>query len=487
MGPRIDQLGVTLLDASLGVALLTSVVALAMLGCRQPARRIALARAAILGTLALIPLTVFAPLPRLELVRILEASGLRAHPLLPQSRTRLLYRLPPPDRQQDHRVKGGACHRPRIVAIGEPSKTVTVLYLGGVGGGLAWLLFGYWGLGWLTRRSWEPSPAAAALYESLACYSRRGRPRLRVATRVQRPVLLGLFRQTILIPVGLDVPEAGEQLRLSLLHELAHSERRDPWFSLASGLAQAFWFFLPPLWWIRAQMRLDQEFLADRHAAHGFGPLQVYASSLLGLAGPAYDRQPSAPSGKPAAPVARSSLFQRVLMLIRCPFPIESSPPRWWSRALPCLVILGTLAASTLSLQIPEDASGPPAPPNQGSTKRTLPVRRLTVVGRPAPFELPMRLPDQFLLELDVWGRPDSLSQTRVIGHRLSVPEPPPQAAPPADDWHRVRIRRDSSGLSLSVDGHHIPTDPQATTTPQLTVQPPLGHLGYFINMLLTW
>ena len=59
----IDRLGVLVLDASLGATLLVASIALAMVGCRQPSRRVGLARAAILGSLALIPLVALSPLP----------------------------------------------------------------------------------------------------------------------------------------------------------------------------------------------------------------------------------------------------------------------------------------------------------------------------------------------------------------------------------------------------------------------------------------
>ena len=49
-------------------------------------------------------------------------------------------------------------------------------------------------------------------------------------------------------------------------------------------LAQAIWFFLPPIWWIRDQMKLDQEFLADRGAVEQFGTSGRYASTLVDLA-----------------------------------------------------------------------------------------------------------------------------------------------------------------------------------------------------------
>ena len=80
--------------------------------------------------------------------------------------------------------------------------------------------------------------------------------------------MTGLFRPTILIPEALDgALDDPEPLRLSLLHEIAHAERSDHWFGTAASMAQTVWFFLPQVWWLRRQLLIDQEFLADRSAA----------------------------------------------------------------------------------------------------------------------------------------------------------------------------------------------------------------------------
>src|SRR4029079_15614907 len=128
---------------------------------------------------------------------------------------------------------------------------------------------------------------------------------LRWAPLRRRP-LLGALRPTILIPPDLDRPEAIERLRLSLVHELAHAERADPWFAWAGALAQAVWFPVPWVWWITRQMRLDQEFLVDRIAASEFGPFGSYATSLVELADARSERR--APAARPTLLGAGSAL-----------------------------------------------------------------------------------------------------------------------------------------------------------------------------------
>src|SRR4051812_19793329 len=81
----VDHLGGILCRSSPAAAILSSLVVLAMLGCRQPARRIALARATLLGSLILLVLVPFAPLPRFDLAPVLRGGGVLPHPLLPSS------------------------------------------------------------------------------------------------------------------------------------------------------------------------------------------------------------------------------------------------------------------------------------------------------------------------------------------------------------------------------------------------------------------
>ena len=76
----VDHLGGIVFRASVSATVLSSLIVLAMLGCRQPARRIVLARAALLGALVLIPLVGFAPLPRFDLFAALRAwASCRIH------------------------------------------------------------------------------------------------------------------------------------------------------------------------------------------------------------------------------------------------------------------------------------------------------------------------------------------------------------------------------------------------------------------------
>src|SRR5262245_43119112 len=77
----VDRLGAPLFDTSLAALLLWAGVALAMLGCRQPARRLRLARAAVVASLALWPLVGLGLVPRLDVSAALHGVGVLPHPI----------------------------------------------------------------------------------------------------------------------------------------------------------------------------------------------------------------------------------------------------------------------------------------------------------------------------------------------------------------------------------------------------------------------
>ena len=270
---------------------------------------------------------------------------------------------------------------------------MVVLVLAGMSAGFAWLLLGFGGVQWLIRRSHPPSTASRLLHEQLVTLGPHlwRRSALRVSTRVHRPVVVGLIHPTILIPFSLDLPSGDlESLRLSLFHELAHVERYDYGFNAVANLAQTVWFFLPHTWWLRSQLMIDQEFLADQSAARQYGASSEYASSLLFMAangsleGPAGTSESAPTSTSSEIAVVPSALFQRILMLLHCPFPIESRTPRFWSWALNLAVVGASVLAACLVIRWPNvEAVGSP------SNTRPIPVpRRFHVkyfVAKPLP------------------------------------------------------------------------------------------------------
>src|SRR5205814_1178892 len=116
-------------------------------------------------------------------------------------------------------------------------------------------------------------------------------PRLLMSPRVQVPFACGILRPTIVLPSSFAQAAAPDALRWVLAHELAHLQRPDAWTGMLFGLGRAFYFALPWFWWLRRQVRLCQEYVADA-AAVAAGSPEDYAQFLLNWA-----QAPAAPSG----------------------------------------------------------------------------------------------------------------------------------------------------------------------------------------------
>src|SRR5207249_7872305 len=101
-------------------------------------------------------------------------------------------------------------------------------------------------------------------------------------------------------------------LRYALAHEWSHVERGDVrrWYLVT--LAQVLLFYQPLFWWLRRQLRLSQDYLADARAAgHAADPTD-YAEYLVTLA----RRRLGVPGLALGITDRRSNLTRRVHMLL---------------------------------------------------------------------------------------------------------------------------------------------------------------------------
>jgi hypothetical protein len=132
----------------------------------------------------------------------------------------------------------------------------------------------------------------------------------------------------VVIPANLLEPKAARTLRWVFAHELTHLQRGDTWSCVFFSLGQAFYFYLPWFWWLRRQVHLCQEYIADAAAAEQTDGPEDYAQFLISLT-----QAPAIPLGALGVRGNTSDLFRRVTMLLQSPIRVEKSCPRWWSLA----------------------------------------------------------------------------------------------------------------------------------------------------------
>jgi beta-lactamase regulating signal transducer with metallopeptidase domain len=228
-----------------------------------------------------------------------------------------------------------------VAPVGIRERLPEILRAGYVLG--AGLLLSRWLLGhlalWRLLRQAKSAPAAA---QQMWQEMNAGRPkaRLLVSGRVRVPFSCGLLRQAIVLPVALAEGVDSSVLRWVLAHEQTHLQRRDAWASLLFGLGQPLYFYLPWFWWVRRQVRLCQEYIADAAAA-AVGRPEDYAQFLV-----EWSTAPAAPVGATGVFGSSSDLFRRITMLLKSPVPVEPRCPRRWSLGVACgLLSVAVLAA----------------------------------------------------------------------------------------------------------------------------------------------
>jgi len=137
------------------------------------------------------------------------------------------------------------------------------------------------------RRASQPAtdPQLQALFDDCRrALNLARRVRLAVTDRLTSPAVAGLLVPTLIVPLTLTTTLSAEQIRLILLHELAHIRRGDYLAGLFQLLAESLLFFNPAVWWISHQIRAEREACCDAAAlALGAAPVE-YAQTLLHVA-----------------------------------------------------------------------------------------------------------------------------------------------------------------------------------------------------------
>lgn len=125
----------------------------------------------------------------------------------------------------------------------------------------------------LRRAAAPPSTELSELVDRCRREMGLQRPvRLWLTPAVDHPALYGLFRPVILLPAGIASWVDPVELRLVLLHELAHLKRRDMALHWVIAALEVLHWFNPVLIFAFARMRADRELACDALAlAHTQG------------------------------------------------------------------------------------------------------------------------------------------------------------------------------------------------------------------------
>lgn len=232
---------------------------------------------------------------------------------------------------------------------------------------------------WRLLREADDAPLWVAANGKELWQGRGVPPRLLISDRLAVPVSCGLWRPRVVLPRHILEGEP-TTLRWILAHEFTHLARRDGWSCLLFGLGHLFFFYVPWFWWLRRQVRLCQEYVADAVAAELAPAAEDYAQFLLGLTTAGH-----IPVGATGVAGSRSDLSWRVTMLLERTQRLETYCPRRWSLIATAGLLTAAVLWSGLSLEAspaPEgvpiqekpaakDAPKTPAPKEEPATEKT--------------------------------------------------------------------------------------------------------------------
>jgi beta-lactamase regulating signal transducer with metallopeptidase domain len=102
--------------------------------------------------------------------------------------------------------------------------------------------------------------------------------------RIAAPVVSGILRPIILLPIWLATEMDPEQVLVILTHEMAHIRRFDVLLNLLQRMLETVLFFHPAVWYVSRQLSFERESCCDDAVvAAGYESLH-YASTLVSMA-----------------------------------------------------------------------------------------------------------------------------------------------------------------------------------------------------------
>ena len=172
---------------------------------------------------------------------------------------------------------------PSAPARGSRFLPVALLWMAGAAAVLLHAALGWFFVMRLRRAAAPARPGTCAMALELATDMGIGQTvRVLETGRAAIPVTWGVFRPVIVVPAA--VADDAAQLRVVLIHELAHIARRDYLVHLVGQIACAFYWFHPLAWVAQRQaLRLRERAADDLVLRHGVRASE-YAGHLVGLA-----------------------------------------------------------------------------------------------------------------------------------------------------------------------------------------------------------
>lgn len=166
------------------------------------------------------------------------------------------------------------------------SRWIAPLYLTGVAFILGRLVCGVWGGQRLRRMAIAiEDDALLASFQKLAYrVGLKVMPTVAWCEQISIPVVVGIVRPMILLPMAVVSNLTPDQLQALMLHELSHIRRYDPFVNLLQRIVEAVLFFHPVVWFVSRRISVEREHAADDMVLAAGLDRPQYADALVRVA-----------------------------------------------------------------------------------------------------------------------------------------------------------------------------------------------------------
>lgn len=129
--------------------------------------------------------------------------------------------------------------------------------------------------------------------------------------KVSSPMLIGIFKPVILIPLGMITGMSANHVETVITHELAHLKRYDYLLNVFQSVMEIIFFYHPAVWIISSSIREEREYCCDDMTINVCENSSLYVQALATL--PEINR--TVPVVTPAVK-SRKQLYRRIERMI---------------------------------------------------------------------------------------------------------------------------------------------------------------------------
>jgi uncharacterized protein (TIGR03435 family) len=103
------------------------------------------------------------------------------------------------------------------------------------------------------------------------------------SSRMLEPGIFGIVDPVLLLPEGIVDRLTAAQLGAIVAHEMSHVRRRDNLTAVLHMVVEAFFWFHPAVWWIKAHLLEERERACDEAVLQAGNEAGIYAESILNV------------------------------------------------------------------------------------------------------------------------------------------------------------------------------------------------------------